>query len=53
MLRPDRALGVGKVERDAIVKLEDEWTKRVGAGRPSISARNLAEALWFEDQTMV
>jgi len=30
-----------------------KWPKRVGTGRPSISARNLAEALWFELQTMV
>jgi hypothetical protein len=47
----DWAIGVGKIERDAVVQLDD--VEVVEAGRPTTSARYFAEVLWFEHQTMV
>jgi hypothetical protein len=54
VLRPDRALGVGEVERDPLSSsTTSKWPKRVGAERPSISARKRADFVWSDDQTIV
>jgi len=54
MLRSDWAFGVGEVKRNAVVSFTtSKWPKRVGADRPSISARNKADFAWSDDHTIV
>jgi hypothetical protein len=54
VLWADRAFGVAKSRETPLSSsTTSKWPKRVGAGRPSISARNRADIVWSDDQTMV
>jgi hypothetical protein len=54
VLRPDRAFGVGEVQRDPVVEFHYVEMAEASRRRPtSISARNRADIVRSDDQTMV
>jgi hypothetical protein len=54
-LLPDNWVRVFKSDRSAekAPPPPSKWPKRTGAGRPNISARNKADFVWSDDQTIV